>query len=222
MRHSVQQEHSLSLSLSPDRRKRRSAKYASAPLELQGSHRGGQVPVTTHMEPVGTEVRALKTVKRMTTTSLQLGTWLERLTADQQVPGSNPGVPSFAHTPLHLRTWKTEIEPVRQRKMSTRAVPICCAKARACFRRTLTRCIVLLTERTCSSVPSWPNNQKIAGASPAGTVRNRLDSCCSQNHGRRNGGSPQAVRGGANTIAKSKVKASPPTSLHARVRTSLA
>ena len=106
-------------------------------------------------------------------------------------------------------------------KLSTRAVPICCAKARACFRRTLTRCIVLLTERTCSSVPSWPNNQKIAGSSPAGTVRNRLDSCCSQNHGRRNGGSPQAGRGGANTIAKSKVKASPPTSLHASVRTSL-
>ena len=78
-------------------------------------------------------------------------------------------MPSFAHTPLHLRTWKTEIEPVRQRKLSTRAVPICCAKARACFRRTLTRCIVLLTERTCSSVPSWPNNQKIAGSSPAGT-----------------------------------------------------
>ena len=23
--------------------------------------------------------------------------WLERLTADQQVPGSNPGVPSFNH-----------------------------------------------------------------------------------------------------------------------------
>ena len=106
-------------------------------------------------------------------------------------------------------------------KLSTRAVPICCAKARACFRRTLTRCIVLLTERTCSSVPSWPNNQKIAGSSPAGTVRNRLDSCCSQNHGRRKGGSPQAGRGGANTIAKSKVKASPPTSLHASVRTSL-
>ena len=72
--------------------------------------------------------------------------WLERLTAYQQVPGSNPGVPSFAHTPLHLRTWKTEIEPVRQRILSTRAVPICCAKARACFRRTLTRCIVLLTD----------------------------------------------------------------------------
>ena len=130
-------------------------------------------------------------------------------------------MPSFAHTPLHLRTWKTEIEPVRQRRLSTRAVPICCAKARACFRRTLTRCIVLLTERTCSSVPSWPNNQKIASSSPAGMVHNRLDSCCSQNHGRRNGGSPQAGRGGANTIAKSKVKASPPTSLHASVRTSL-
>ena len=27
-----------------------------------------------HMEPVGTEVRAVKTVERMTTTSLQLGT----------------------------------------------------------------------------------------------------------------------------------------------------
>ena len=130
-------------------------------------------------------------------------------------------MPSFAHTPVHLRTWKTEIEPVRQRRLSTRAVPICCAKARACFRRTLTRCIVLLTERTCSSVPSWPKNQKIAGSSPAGMVHNRLDSCCSQNHGRRNGGSPQAGRGGANTIAKSKVKASPPTSLHASVRTSL-
>ena len=71
------------------------------------------------MELVGTEVRALKTVEADDNDLVAIGyiaQWLERLTADQQVPGSNPGVPSFAHTPLHLRTWKTEIEPVRQRK----------------------------------------------------------------------------------------------------------
>ena len=62
--------HSLSLSLSPDGRQRRSAKSSSALLEVIEA---AKCPFQ-HTESVGTEVRALNTVARMTRTSLQLGT----------------------------------------------------------------------------------------------------------------------------------------------------
>jgi hypothetical protein len=42
-------------------------------------------------------VPTMQTWQQPRTTALQTGyiaQWLERLTADQQVPGSNPGVPS--------------------------------------------------------------------------------------------------------------------------------
>ena len=64
-------------------------------------------------------------------------------------------------TPPYLRTSKTEIEAVRERKLSTRAEPICCAKARACFRKNFDDSIFLLTERMCSYVPPWPNGQGV-------------------------------------------------------------
>ena len=39
----------------------------------------------------------------MIATAGYIAQWLERLTADQQVPGSNPGVPSFCVICLHAR-----------------------------------------------------------------------------------------------------------------------
>ena len=40
---------------------------------------------------------------QMIATAGYIAQWLERLTADQQVPGSNPGVPSFCVICLHAR-----------------------------------------------------------------------------------------------------------------------
>ena len=38
--------------------------------------------------------------------------WLERLTADQQVPGSNPGVPSLAAATIANRLFPKEVVSV--------------------------------------------------------------------------------------------------------------
>ena len=81
-------------------------------------------------------------------------------------------------TPPYLRTSKTEIEAVRHRKLSTRAEPICCAKARACFRKNFDDSIFLLTERMCSYVPPWPNGQGVGLLIRRLRVRVPQEVCC--------------------------------------------